>query len=280
MIIADFNGIAISTVVIENTPVDEDMIRHMILNTIRMYNKRHKNEYGEMVIACDHRSWRKDYFKQYKHSRKKGRDTSTYDWDEVFRIINLVRDELLEHFPYRVIHIDGAEADDIIGTLVESYAENEKILILSADKDFIQLQRYKNVAQYSPAQKKFVTHNNPAAYLFEHIVKGDKGDGVPNILSHDNVFVEGERQKPITKKKLEELSHLSDSQIQNVLGETIWRNFCRNKKLVDLRQTPDDLKREIINIYENQEKTPGSKVLPFLIQKRCRRLIESVHDFL
>ena len=280
MIIADFNGIAISTVVIENTPVDEDMIRHMILNTIRMYNKRHKNEYGEMVIACDHRSWRKDYFKQYKHSRKKGRDTSTYDWDEVFRIINLVRDELFEHFPYRVIHIDGAEADDIIGTLVESYAENEKILILSADKDFIQLQRYKNVVQYSPAQKKFVTHNNPAAYLFEHIVKGDKGDGVPNILSHDNVFVEGERQKPITKKKLEELSHLSDSQIQNVLGETVWRNFCRNKKLVDLRQTPDDLKREIINIYENQEKTPGSKVLPFLIQKRCRRLIESVHDFL
>lgn len=280
MIIADFNGIAISTVVIENTPVDEDMIRHMILNTIRMYNKRHKNEYGEMVIACDHRSWRKDYFKQYKHSRKKGRDTSTYDWDEVFRIINLVRDELLEHFPYRVIHIDGAEADDIIGTLVESYAENEKILILSADKDFIQLQRYRNVAQYSPAQKKFITHNNPATYLFEHIVKGDKGDGVPNILSHDNVFVEGERQKPITKKKLEELSHLSDSQIQNVLGETVWRNFCRNKKLVDLRQTPDDLKREIINIYENQEKTPGSKVLPFLIQKRCRRLIESVHDFL
>ena len=206
MIIMDYNGIAIGNIMI-NKDNDEDMIRHMILNTIRMYKVKFQKEYGDVVIACDGiNNWRKEVFPQYKANRKKTRDTSDFDWNEAFRILNTVREELRENFPYKVIHVDGCEADDIIGTLVENtneFGNHEKVMIISADKDFAQLQKFDNVAQFSPLTKKFVKEEHPRRFLLEHIIKGDTGDGVSNVLSNDDVFVEGIRQTPVSKKKME-----------------------------------------------------------------------------
>ena len=279
MIIIDYNGIAIGNIVTQKIDVDENMIRHMILNTIRMYKQKFK-EYGEVVIVADAGgNWRKDVFPQYKASRKKSRDKSSTDWDEVFRITNMVREEIKENFPYKVMHVWGCEADDVIAHLVENtqeFGEYEEVMIVSADHDFKQLQRYDNVKQYSPLVKKPVVEEHPRVNLTEKILTGDAGDGVPNVLSDDNVFVEGRRQTPLSAKKK---SILIDD--EKALGEEVYRNIQRNRKLIDLRETPPVVIEEIINTFKQQDPWGNKgKVFPYLVEKRCKRLIEVVQEFI
>lgn len=286
MIIVDYSGIALASIIINKT-FDEQMIRHMILNSLRMYYKRYKEEYGEMVIAVDAaNNWRRKAFPQYKANRKKDRGNSSFDWDEAFRILNLIREEIAENFPYKVIKIDGCEADDVIGTLVTRHPDQnndfnpEKIMIVSSDRDFVQLQKYKYVRQFSPLLKKEIVESNPRYYLQTHIIRGDKGDGVPNILSNDDTFVEGFRQTPMSKKKVDEI--IQDLEEGELLYAASWyRNYCRNKKLIDLSETPSELRNEIINSFMEQTTyNKKDKVYPYLVAKRCNQLIESVQEFI
>ena len=283
MILIDYNAVAIGNLVVQRLDVEENLLRHMILNSIRMYRQKFQNEYGEIVIVADGQAnWRRDVFPQYKYKRRKSRDESKIDWNEAFRIINMVRDEIRDHFPYKVMHEPNCEADDVIARLAletQEFGKHEPVMIISADHDFIQLHKYDNIKQYSPMLKKFVKDKNPRLYSMTHIFKGDGGDGVPNVLSDDNVFVDDRRQTPVTKKKLD--TWLEAEDLQKVMGDTIYRNYLRNKKMIDLTETPDAIKEQIINSFENQD--PGKnkgKVFPYLVRKRCKRLVECVQEFI
>jgi len=282
MIIIDYSGIALSAIIVNKT-LDEDMIRHMVLNSIRMYRTKFHEEYGDVILACDGaNNWRRGAFPQYKANRRKNRDESDFDWTEAFRILHLIKDEIKENFPYKVIHEEGCEADDIIGTLVQQtqeFGSYEPVMIVSADGDFKQLQQFDNVKQFSPLLKKFVVDNHPRLNLAEKIIKGDKGDGVPNILSDDNVFVEELRQTPVSKKKIAEVLNYLDQ--PNTQEPTWWRNWQRNELLIDLTKTPNHLKEKILESYDSQDPWPNKgKVLPYLINKRCKMLIESIEEFI
>ena len=289
MIIVDYSGIALASIIINKT-FDEQLIRHMILNSLRMYRTRYKEEYGELVLAVDaSNNWRKTAFPQYKASRKKTQKESSFDWGEAFRILNKIREEIAENFPYTVVRVDGCEADDVIGTLVTRNPDPnrdydpEKIMIVSSDRDFLQLQKYKFVRQYSPLLKKELTVDNPRVWLQTHIIKGDKGDGVPNILSDDNVFVEGFRQTPITQKKIDSI--IEDLEEGELLYAASWyRNYCRNKKLIDLTETPQELRREIINNFMADKPDTRwmrrGKVFPYLVENKCNELIKSAQEFI
>jgi hypothetical protein len=244
-----------------------------------MYNLKYRKEYGTMVLACDGGSWRKQIYPQYKANRKTSRDASGLDWQEFFRILGMVRDEVKEHLPYKVVHIQGIEADDVIGTLTEktqNFGENEPVMIISADKDFIQLQQYSNVRQFSPMTKAFVKEKDATQYLFEHIIRGDSGDGIPNVLSPDNTFVDKIRQKPISAKKIEQWG-ASRNSLDKVMDESTYRNFQRNQALIDLSKVPQDKKALIINTFESVK--PNSNTLNYLISKRCTQLIECAEEF-
>ena len=107
-------------------------------------------------------------------------------------------------------------------------------------------------------------------------MRGDQADGVPNVLSADNVFTDGIRQTPLRQKQLDLLIDDPKS-----LGEDIYRNYCRNRKLIDLEEAPEDIKREIINNFISQDRESNkSKVFNYLVEKRCRRLLEDVRDFI
>jgi hypothetical protein len=247
-----------------------------------MYNKKYGAEYGQVVIACDgSNSWRKSKFPFYKAQRKKAREASSMDWDTFFTHLNTVRDEIRENFPYKFVHIQGVEADDVIATLVEQtqeFGKGEPVMIISSDKDFVQLHKYNNVKQFSPIQKKAVSHPNPRLYLFEHIVGGDKGDGIPNILSADDSIVNGVRQTPVTQKKIDAwLKGIND--LKSVMDETTYRNYQRNQQIIDFGLIPEDIKQSIINSYEDQVLPPRARILDYLIKKRCKLLIESVGEF-
>jgi hypothetical protein len=279
MILVDYSGIAISNIFTQKMDVSEHLVRHMILNSLRMYNLKHRKEYGQMVIACDGGSWRKQIYPQYKAHRKANRDDSGLDWTEFFRILTLVRNEIAENFPYKVVHINNIEADDIIGTLTEktqNFGQHEPVMIISSDKDFIQLQQYSNVKQFSPMIKSFIKEKDPVKYLFDHTVRGDSGDGIPNILSPDNTFVDKIRQKPVSAKKVEEW-YASRSSLDTVMNQETYRNFQRNQALIDLNKVPQDKKDSIINTFESVK--PSSNILNYLISKRCTQLIECAEEF-
>ena len=296
MIVIDYNQVAIGAFMAEvrgrtDVEVNLPLLRHMIVNTIRSYNKKHREEFGGLVIACDNRHyWRRQVFPFYKAGRKASRESSGMDWSTIFESLNIVRDELSEVFPYPVINIDGAEADDVIGTLAE-YSQTigepgplfqdeitpEPFLIVSGDHDFKQLQKFSNVKQWAPAQKKWVTLPETAEqYLLEHIIKGDKGDGIPNMLSPDDCFVQGIRQSPVRKKVLAEWKTMSPQDF--VTGETA-HGWNRNRLLIDLSKTPQDIKDDIINSYTAQTNKEKTSLLDYFIHNNMRTMVEVIYEF-
>ena len=281
MIIVDLNQIMISNLMVQingrnAVELSEDLVRHMVLNSLRAHKKRFR-DYGEMIIACDSGNvWRREVFPNYKAGRKKVRDKSGHDWTKIFEIMSKIKDELKEHMPYKVIEIDTAEADDIIAALVKkSYYTNQNVLILSGDKDFIQLHNNR-VKQYNPVLSKFVGQGEtPSIYIKEHILKGDRSDGIPNVLSDDNVFVEGRRQRPLTKKKI---ASWVDEMVMTFTEEE-QKNYDRNRKLIDLSLIPPELEAKIYNEFKEVKVAHRSKILNYFITRKLKTLIEVIDEF-
>ena len=288
MILLDLNQVMISNLMMQpgiaSGGIDENLIRHMVLNSIRMYNVKFKDEYGDLVICADDKKyWRKDLFPYYKAARKKSREDSPYDWNLIFETLNRVRDEIRENFPYKVIQIDKTEADDVIGTICINYgvelrnSQSEKILILSSDKDFMQLQKFANVDQYSPMAKKFLKTSEPIKFLKEHILKGDRGDGIPNILSSDDNFITEARQKPVTEKKL---NTWVAQKPEDFCDASMLRNYQRNESLIDLSKVPSEYADRILTAYRSPKEVKGKdKVLNYFIKNRMKQLMEHIQEF-
>ena len=284
-ILVDYNQVMLASLFASignhhNIEPDENLIRHMFLSSLLHNRKKFSKDYGNFVICCDSKNvWRKDYFPYYKANRKKSRDESELDWNRLFEIIHKIRDELDQNFPYKVINIDRLEADDIIGTVVHEYGTelnmgSEPFLILSGDKDYIQLHTYANVSQFDPVRKRWIRNPNPHKYLQEHILKGDVGDGVPNILSADNCLAVGERQKPMTKKRLE--SFMKGDACQD--AETALR-FKRNKRMIDLSEIPSAYKEKILSEYRSEKTIGREKLFNYFVMNKLKNLLSDIQDF-
>ena len=279
----DFNQVMISNLMMQlgnhtNIPLEEGLFRHMVINSLRSYKQKFKEEYGEIVIACDDRNyWRKQVFPYYKANRKKNREASEINWTLVFDLFNKIKSEIKEFFPYRVIQVETAEADDIIATLCDEHSDRtvnpQPILILSGDKDFVQLQKYSNVKQYDPVRKKWIKEADPHSYLYEHICKGDQGDGIPNILSDDDTFVTDKRQKPLTQKKVDFFKQ------EGIGSDTIKRNWARNAQLVDLSYVPQNIRDDVLNKYNEEHGKTSSKLFNYFFSHKLKLLMENVGDF-
>ena len=289
MIIVDLNQIMISNLMVQLNgrnaeALSEDLVRHMVLNSLRAHNKKFRKQYGEMVIACDSKNvWRREVFPNYKAGRKANRAKSEHDWDAIFSMLHNIKDEIKTFLPYKVIEIETAEADDIIATLIKKTKrviapEHKKnILILSGDKDFIQLHG-PNIKQYNPVLNKFVGKGeDPSIYIKEHIFKGDRSDGIPNILSDDNVFIEGRRQRPLSKKKIN--NWVNDVFFYTHFTEEEEKNYNRNRKLIDLSCIPQELEDKINNEFNEVKVASRDKILGYFINKKLKTLIEVIDEF-
>ena len=283
MILVDMNQVMIANMMMQignhhNAEIDVSMLRHMILNTLRANRKKFHDEFGELVICCDDTNyWRRQIYPYYKANRKKSRDSSELDWNAIFQALNSIREELKEFFPYKVIQIETCEADDIIGVVTHEEGteinSGEPILILSGDKDYIQLHKYANVKQYDPVRKRWISNANPEKYLAEHILKGDSGDGIPNVLSSDDCFVMGTRQRPITQKRLAEWTNINNMQ------DEVKRNYMRNKAMIDLSQVPQGIKDEILEAWHKENGKDRSQLLNYFIKNKLRNLMECITEF-
>ena len=290
MILIDFTQIAIGSLMVAinrgGQEVDDTLVRHLVLNNLRYYRSRFTEEYGELVICCDSKHyWRRDYFPNYKANRKKDRASSGYDWDFIFTTLNSVRDEIKQHFPYKVLEVYGAEADDIIAILIKQVYDDPDNIIISSDKDFIQLHGF-HVKQYSPVSKKLVNGTDPVAYLREHIIKGDRSDGVPNVLSPDDTFVAEKRQKSMRKTMLMTLTEAMDKwepkdlfQLAKCNRDTWMHNWQRNETLINLDKIPHDIRDDILREFKDAQTGDRSKLFNYFVEKKLNNLIQSIGDF-
>lgn len=284
MILLDLSQVMISNVMAQvgshTDAIQPDLVRHMIINTIRSLKVKFSQQYGELVIACDDRKyWRREYFPHYKGNRKIDREKSSIDWPALFDAINMIKQEIKDNFPYRVIQVDHVEADDVIASLCMKFGSDlnngNEILILSGDKDFVQLQKYGNVRQYDPIKKQDMVSSDPEMFLQRLILSGDRGDGVPNVLSPDDCIIAGVRQKALRETKIDEILNTP----YESLPEEIRRNWNRNKMMIDLSMIPASIQTAVLQEYEAQAGKPRDKIFNYLISHKMKLLIESVGDF-
>jgi len=291
MILLDTNQLFLASYFVHrklHEELDEHMLRHLFLNTIRMYRKQFKDEYGEVVLCLESSDcWRKEVFPNYKANRKKKVKDDSHDWNQVFGLFEQYLSEISGVFPYMQLRVPHTEADDIIAVVCQQFHCDEKIMILSNDKDFMQLQRYPSIKQYSPIKKELLECRNPKDFLLEHILKGDASDGIPNILSDGDTFiVDGKRQKPVGKKRMMQM--ISDGKLSQM------ENWKRNQTLVDFTCIPDTIRDEIIRTYKNEKSIrenqrqeikirPGqglfSNASNFLLEKKLNNLLDLAGDF-
>ena len=288
MILLDFSNIIVGSIMVASKIPDEerfseDFIRHLVLNSIRSYRKKYGSKYGELIICTDYlASWRKFSFPFYKAHRKKQRDKQDkekgMDWSALFETIARITDEIKTNFPYKVIQVPHAEGDDVIAVLAKhaNNSLNEASLIVSSDKDFNQLYKYKTIRQYSPMRGKMLKGIDAEAYLKEHIIRGDKGDGIPNILSADDCIVEGCRQKPITKKKIAKWLTLDK---KDWADNGMAHGWERNQELIDFEFIPPTIVNDILKQYDEQSPPNRSGLLNYFVKHRLKMLIEHIGDF-
>ena len=261
-----------------NVDLDENLFRHMILNSLRAARKKFNGSFGELVICCDDKNfWRRQRFEYYKANRKKYREQSDIDWSNVFNILNKVRDEIDTFFPYKVIRVSTAEADDVIATLVK-LNHDEATLILSGDKDFIQLHKYPKIKQYDPVHKRWIKDKDPSRYLIEHIARGDRGDGIPNYISSDTCFVNGTRQKPLRAKYLSKLEGTVDQVENSFEDEEEKRGWIRNRMLIDLEYIPEDIQQQVVSKFDVPDKG-RDKMFNYFVKFKLKHLMEDISEF-
>ena len=283
MILVDLNQVMISNLMVQiggskNVDLDENLFRHMILNSLRAARKKFNGSFGELVICCDDKNfWRRQRFEYYKANRKKYREQSDIDWSNVFNILNKVRDEIDTFFPYKVIRVSTAEADDVIATLVK-LNHDEATLILSGDKDFIQLHKYPKVKQYDPVHKRWIKDKDPSRYLIEHIARGDRGDGIPNYISSDSCFVNGTRQKPLRAKYLSKLEGTVDQVENSFEDEEEKRGWIRNRMLIDLEYIPEDIQQQVVSKFDVPDKG-RDKMFNYFVKFKLKHLMEDISEF-
>lgn len=293
MILVDQPGVAIAAITGnmygkgDKNPVKMDLpfIKHVIINSIRGYNVQFRGTYGQLVLCCDSpHSWRKDLFPYYKAHRAKIKKESKIDWDLVYKSMDATLKDFKEHFPFRVIEAPKTEADDIIGVLALS--SDEPSVVVSKDHDFLQLLGNGNIGVYNPYTKKLIKHGEISEREAEetrltHIIGGDTGDGIPNIWSDDDTFVDPKkRQKSCFVKVLADLLSRSEEDILSTLPEEQRRNFLRNKALVDLRQIPEEYKSLILENFNTVTDRPsGNKLMTYFMKEKMKFLGSCLGDF-
>ncbi len=297
MIVIDYSCMSIAAITgfKEDLRRDEDhvsnLIRHVIITTIKNYKKQFSKEFGnEIVIACDSAPyWRKDVFEYYKYKRKKNREDSDIPWDLIFKYMNETKEALIEYFPWKVISVQGAEADDILAVMVQNIAVHngsgplddspEKTVLVTKDKDSKQLLTHPNIRQWSPYEKAFVKLDmSSKMFLRRLILTGDSGDGIPNVFSPIDTFYTGVRQKAATEKKMEAMLN-ADNMLDAAPDDFTRNRIIENTRLISFNAIPKNIRDKIINAYDFKPKGNKMSILKYLASKDMKLLINDIEQF-
>jgi 5'-3' exonuclease len=255
--------------------------KYLMLNSIQRLKTKHQP--NEFVICFDSYSWRKKYFRFYKARREMTKKKSGMDYKAFIAVIDEIHEDLKTYFPFKVVRVSWAEADDVIAALTKHIGQRgDQIIIASRDKDFKQLLS-SDVMLWDTIEWKWIKCEHPKTYLIKHILMGDAGDDVPNVRSDDDVFItEGKRQKPCGPKGVEKI--LQDGLEEWIKKEGLLENFRRNKRLIRLTKStiPGRVWNGAIECYEEQPTKKGNYQLlvKYFAENRMRNLQKSIDKFI
>lgn len=239
---------------------DMSFIYHMELKSLFNVLKTYSNVYickeGNNSLK-----WRKSVFSGYKENRK---ETKASDEYKLFMSSLPKLEQVLEDLPVKILRADFAEADDIIHAMVEKYHNDyDKILILSSDKDLVQLKNYygDNIDVYNMARKKYIDKNKNI--VLEKAIVGDASDGIPGIpgigiKTFEKIIADkDEWNKKIKNGKLEMLKRFIN--------------------IIDLRKFPNEYKQNILLEDENSDlnKFDADAVEMFLFENNLNQLLNN-----
>lgn len=301
MIISDFSKVSYSIVYVfeddikKSEPKEiENILRHAIINSFTTLKKRFGAEYGELIIAVDgKKNFRKDIYEHYKAGRAEARKKSDIPWNIVFDIVHRLVDEAKENWPWAVIEVDRAEADDVMFVLVEDIAnhntqsvgvmdddEPEKVLLDTRDQDMFQIHR-PGLRQWDSRDRKFITLPSgmtAEAFRKDLIIRGDTTDGVENVFTPlGTLITPGVRQTACIAKRMNsvlQFENIFDYDLDPVIKERIKMNH----QLVSSQGIPLDVRDEIVSKYKNRTINKKMKMLQYLQKHRCIRLIDEINN--
>jgi len=279
----------------------ENAVREYTLYRIFGFMYYLKAKQDDIIICLDYGSWRYDFFPEYKWKRKQSKSKSKVDFDIMYKFFKKFEKELTDFFPFKTIKVHKAEADDIIGCLAKHIEKTgEDVLICSLDKDFVQLTSDK-VRLYDIGKNTIVkeiklgskdiiipitTAKDAKKYLLFQIMYGDSCDGICNVKSDNDAFSNPTKQqkrfgpKTIMKHIFSEDKKQNKENLKKIYDEYS-ENMKRNAKLIDLKYTPKEIKKEIIKQYEESKKSISiKKIHNYCEQHDLRDLIEKVNKFL
>ena len=293
MILVDYSGSIFAAISVElnrnmGMKTDIDFLRHLVLKQLKSYHRKFHEDYGEMVVCLDCRTgnWRKELFPAYKHQRKQKRIDSGIDWDKIFKDVNTITEEFKKELPYKFVYVDNLEADDIIAILTKLAPEISEqdmlggmkypVLIVSNDKDYKQLHKYPYVKQYFPKKQSIGREENPEFALQELIIHGDKSDGIPNIRSDKNIFMEeGRRQTSISTEFMRRFLKEGTEYLSTFEKE----RYEFNKMLISFDEIPSKYEQEVISEYQKEKKFNRFNLMQYFARHRLNELIKCLEDF-
>lgn len=260
--------------------INYDMLEYLVFNSIS--SLLFKERVNEVILALDSKSWRKLIYPNYKADRKKKKEESKINWDEFHNWKHNFLDEVKNNLPFKVLYINKAEADDIIGTLVLNDRLKDCVIV-SMDSDYLQLCNKCRI--YNPIKKEYRTPVNPEKFLFEAAVLGQKKDYISNSRTPLD-WPDWKKRPPFGEKGLEklllnnELDSFLDTEIsyffkneetQEEYSSTILprKLYELNLKLIDLKCTPNVIKDAILNQYDTytMDANPNDLYLYFTNKK-------------
>ena len=182
--------------------------------------------------------------------------------------------------------VDNLEADDVIALLAKNAPEiAEKdvfgdmlhpVLIVSNDKDYKQLHKYPYVKQYFPKKQTIGREENPEFALQELIIHGDKSDGIPNIRSDKNIFMEeGRRQTSISTEFMRRFLKEGTDYLSTFEKE----RYEFNKMLISFDEIPSKYEQEVISEYQKEKKFSRFNLMQYFARHKLKEMIDRIGEF-
>lgn len=213
----------------------EEFVTELIFKEMITYIAKFsiENKVDGIMVACDSpHVWRKDIFPSYKSASN---HEDVY-YDECIRAANLCKDFFRECTNSQILEVPRAEADDIIGVFCNE-SENVENIIMSSDKDFIQLLS-ETTSLYSPTQKEWRKSEDPQFDLFVKCIRGDRNDCVPSAFPKVyQTRLEKAWNDPLEMQNLVETVRKD--------GVKVFDALEMNLNLIDLSCVPEWLKENI-----------------------------------
>ena len=243
---------------------------------------------------------KKNLYPEYKGNRKLKRITNFSGFDSQedesesieSQLLRLV--EYMQCLPIDMAAIDRAEADDTIGYLAAKFQQNNDVVIMSSDQDFLQLVNDK-ITVYSPTKKKIYTPEKikeeyglpPQNYLQMKILLGDSSDNVPGVpkLGPKKLiknFPELQNERVVSLKEILKKSQNTKGTMYEAIS-MFSHQLEINQKLMDLHNPnlSEMMKMEVDDIISQPKNTMDkSKFLTMYQQDLLGNSIPNIEHWL